>query len=153
MLQRIQTLYILIACALFSMIFYIDFADILIDKQFLYRFNIFGILTEEAESEIIVNTTPLIILSSVTLLAMIIDVFIFKNRVLQIRLLNITIFFLIGIYIMFGFYFYKLYTNLDLVVHYSFVLIIPLISIILLIIAKRYIKKDEELVKSVDRIR
>lgn len=79
-------------------------------------------------------------------------VFLFKNRKLQMSLdkLNIVLNILLIAYLIYGL------TNLPGGFSDSekgIGLLLPFLSIILLFIANRHIKKDEELVKSVDRFR
>lgn len=79
-------------------------------------------------------------------------IFLFKNRVLQMRLGSLNI--LLNI-LLIGYLIYCLstlpggFSNSEKGIG----LFVPFVSIVLLWIANRYIKKDEELVKSVDRFR
>ena len=81
-----------------------------------------------------------------------IAIFQFKNRKMQFVLGRLTIlinFFLIGILVYFA-------QNLSGEIYVSekgIGLLIPILSIVLVVLANKAIKKDEELVKSVDRLR
>ncbi len=81
-----------------------------------------------------------------------INIFLYKNRKTQILLNRIAVF---GFLIMLGLLIYQLglssgemnFSKKDVG------LILPVVSIVFLLIANKYIKRDEALVKSVDRIR
>ncbi|MET3730999.1 DUF4293 domain-containing protein [Moheibacter stercoris] len=82
----------------------------------------------------------------------ILTIFLFKNRKSQMRLTTVNI--VLNI-LLIGYLAYSL-TNLPGGFSDSekgIGLFVPFISILLLVIANRFIKKDEELVKSVDRFR
>jgi FtsH-binding integral membrane protein len=80
------------------------------------------------------------------------NIFLFKNRKLQIMLNRLVC---IGLIALLGLSFYeseilsgeKQFSEKDIK------LALPVISIVFLLIANKYIKRDEALVKSVDRIR
>ncbi|HLV23474.1 MAG TPA: DUF4293 domain-containing protein [Moheibacter sp.] len=92
------------------------------------------------------------LLFGVSGLLSLLTIFLFKNRTMQIRLNNLNIFLNI---LLIGYLAYGL-SNLPGGFSDSekgIGLLIPFISIALLFIANRFIKKDEKLVKSVDRFR
>jgi hypothetical protein len=81
-----------------------------------------------------------------------ITIFLFKNRKLQFVIGRLTIlinFILLGILI---FYSQNLSGEME-VSEKGIGLLIPIFAIVLVVLANRAIKKDEELVKSVDRLR
>jgi hypothetical protein len=82
-----------------------------------------------------------------------ITIFLFKNRKLQFVLNRFNI--LLNL-ILLGIFVYRILTlsgGIDKVSEKGIGVILPIISIVLLVLANRAIKKDEDLVKSVDRLR
>lgn len=132
MIQRIQSLYLLIAAVVsggLSQVFSTGFDAIgVINNPYIY------------ESLVVSGIFSLII------------IFIFKNRKLQFVLgrLNILLnIILLGVFV----YLALNISGEALVSEKGIGRIIPLISIVFLVLANKAIKKDEELVKSVDRLR
>ena len=135
MLQRIQTLYLLIV--------------LIISSGLIFAFNLWTI--DEVEVYAIDNILAfsLFMLSGVLALA---SIFMFKNRKSQFVLgrLNIILnFFLLGFFV---------YRSLNLsgetlVSEKGIGMFLPVLSIVFLVLANKAIKKDEDLVKSVDRLR
>jgi drug/metabolite transporter (DMT)-like permease len=129
MLQRIQTVYMILALLSTSFYTYWSFLNLIVPDQPLYFW-----------------------LSLVTALLILINIFLFSNRNLQVKLNNLAIFVLI---VLLGLSIYQIgflsgekpFSEKDIK------LLVPVISIVFLLIANKYIKRDERLVKSVDRIR
>ena len=130
MLQRIQSLYLLIVAVLTVLMYFFVFLYIESPDSLSYFKPIF--------------TTTLCLLTSLT------TIFLYKNRKLQIKFCYANIVFLGLTYAETGIYLYS-----QLPANYMFLIgsIIPPICIILTFLAIRAIKKDENLVKSLDRIR
>lgn len=146
MIQRIQSIFLLIAVLAFGSLFYLPFAETQKAYEDFLADSVFTLL----------DSTVLTIIVILGILATFIAIFVFKNRIFQIRLVWISI--VLGILIpnVAGLQFYLQTDEVGLAnVNYSmgFGLFIPLIIIIVLLMAKRNIKKDEKLVKSMDRLR
>ncbi len=79
-------------------------------------------------------------------------IFLFKNRVLQYKLANGII--LLNVFTT-GLFFLLEYINLSDIsdVHFMFGAFLPLVSAVFTFLAAHFIKKDEQLVRSADRIR
>ena len=136
MLQRIQTVYILISA-------------LVIGALYLW----FPVIKSEDGLVIISNNEPLVLglLIGSVLLALF-SIFNFKKRQLQfvINRLNIILnFLLLGVFV------YRSLTlsGETLVSEKGIGVLLPIISIVFLVMANKAIKKDEDLVKSVDRLR
>lgn len=95
--------------------------------------------------------TDLLVLFLLSAILSFVTIFLFKNRVLQIRLgwLNIVLNLLLAGYLLFSLLNLPGGFNSEKGIG----LLAPFISIVLLFLANRYIKKDEKLVKSIDRFR
>ncbi|MCK5400649.1 MAG: DUF4293 domain-containing protein [Flavobacteriaceae bacterium] len=136
MLQRIQTIYLLISAGISGGLIFVLHLWTTIDKTEFY-----------AKEELLYFA---LFLGSAIL--SLIAIFMFKNRKLQFVLgrLNIILnFILLGLFV---------YRSLNLsgetdVSEKGIGMLLPIFSIVFLVLANKAIKKDEELVKSVDRLR
>ncbi len=136
MLQRIQTIYLLIAAG--------------ISAGLIFVFDLWT--TNEGISFIAKDDMLYLGLFSGSALLSLIAIFMFKNRKSQFVLgrLNIILnFILLGLFV---------YRSLNLsgettVSEKGIGILLPIFSIVFLVLANKAIKKDEELVKSVDRLR
>jgi len=150
MIQRIQTLYLLIAAGIilwasFKPVMTINESQVVID----------GFKAAYSSGEKIFSTLPLNIILWLAAAISFITIFLFKNRILQMRLTNFTILILIGYYILIAYYRYKGITKfVDVeITKYTLFILFPLIGAILVYMANRAIKRDEELVRSTERFR
>jgi hypothetical protein len=154
MIQRIQTLYLLVAFILTVVLIFVPFADLAGLNGVNYIFDISGIsMNSGTVKTILSNTWPIIIMISITLPLLIITIFQFKNRKMQIRLSYLSIFSLFVIKALMYYYTWGS-SHLDGgSLHASIFAEFPTIAAILVFLAIRGIRKDENLVKSIDRIR
>ena len=89
----------------------------------------------------------------ISLLAFLI-IFLFKNRILQIRLCVFNSILMLGFYGLFAFFYWSVKGQMESVsMSFKFALSFPLISLILNYLAIRNIGADEALVRSLDRLR
>lgn len=147
MIQRIQTLFMLVAGLLMGSLYFQKFADIIVNNE-LHIFNAFGIFKEE---ELLFSGMPLMILIGIITAMHFVAVFLFKKRILQIRILAFTIILLLGL---FGMFFYYTYASFEEVkVAFKVATALPIVAVILDWLAIRAIGKDEALVRSLDRLR
>ena len=152
MIQRIQTVYLLVATILMGSIFIYPFAELLgADSQlFIYSFNGLSIENEEG---LYMLTIPPIILLVITVLISFISIFLYKKRVIQMRLNSFNIILMIG-YLGLNYYYIQNFSKqLDGIVSYEITAIFPFVAVILTYLAIRAIGKDEALIRSMDRIR
>lgn len=144
MIQRIQSLYLLIAAVLSSgLIFAVQLwtqqSGALVKAMDLF-----------AAKELSLQLIPVLFFGTAVL--SVVTIFLFKNRQLQFVLsrLNMLInLFLLGLLI----YVSQTLSGEASVSEKGIGMFIPVIVVLLLVIANRAIKKDEDLVKSVDRLR
>ncbi|QIA08703.1 DUF4293 domain-containing protein [Draconibacterium halophilum] len=147
MIQRIQTLFILVAGMLIGSLYIQKFADIIVNDQ-LHVFNAFGIFKDE---ELLFSGLPLMILIGIIAVLHLVTIFLYKKRILQIRILGFSMILMLGL---FGLFFYFTYASFDEVkVAFKVAVALPIVAIILDWLAIRAIGKDEALVRSLDRIR
>ncbi len=145
MIQRIQTIFLLLAAIAFFLLFQFPFAvsnianpGILADKDF----DIF-------------DNIVLIVLTALGGLIALIAIFLYKNRPLQIRLSYLVIILGIILILVAAILFYNEAANIMDKVGISdgLGLFMPVLAFIFGFLAARYIRKDEKLVRSADRLR
>lgn len=150
MLQRKQTLYLLLSAVLMALLPFVRLASLMAPSE-TFDFAAMGL--SDAVGELIVPTWSLFALNVVVVLLSFLTIFLFKNRVLQMRF---TIF---GLLLKVGFIIlaYVLFSSMskvgESVVVYSVWAALPFIAIILDYLAYRGIAIDERTVKYIDRLR
>jgi len=144
MIQRIQTLYILIVLILHVLMVFSPIVKYFGEDWVVL--NAYSISDYE-------KTLPLTILIALVIIINLITVFLYKKRTLQIRLLVINVVLIFGVLFFIGFYTYQILQTNEYKAYYQVACIYPLISIIFTFLAILAIKKDEALVRSMDRIR
>ncbi|MGQ8335039.1 DUF4293 domain-containing protein [Sunxiuqinia sp. A32] len=147
MIQRIQTVYILISAILIGLLFALPFAEIASDNQF-FLFDIRGIVRN---NEIVDSGIPIAVFVGIILLIHLVAIFLYKKRIRQIRFLVFAILLLVGLFGMFYFFTFYSFSGAD--VSFNVTVSFPLVAIVLDYLAIRNIGKDEALVRSIDRIR
>lgn len=181
MLQRIQTLHLLIVMALTATMLFPNYATIMLasagpsvpteitaadgsvvrtttvqDEDGLI-FNLWGI-TGLNEQEQILSTTPMIVLVIITLLVAFVTIFLYRKRWIQVRLCFAMAIMLLGIGGFIAMYIYKLTQVLDAMqmtyaIKYSVFDLVPILTLVFIYLAFRGISKDIALIRSLDRIR
>ena len=157
MIQRIQTIYLLISLILISLMFWFPLTGLFVDGSLQYTYLYRGIYDITGKIEILaVSTIPLAILFTIILALNLVSIFLYKNRLLQMRVSILNIFLMLGSLGLMYFYVWLAQTELNAVIKYdnlNLIPILPVISAILTFIAFRAINKDQKLIKSLDRIR
>jgi len=147
MIQRIQTVYLLISGILLGFLFFLPFAEIAKDSA-IYLFNYKGILLDGKvmENGLAISALIAIItgLHGFAILA-------YKKRIVQMRIIVFIILLMIGLFGLFFFFTY--YTFSEARISFKVSMVFPLVAIILDYLAIRSIGKDEALIRSIDRIR
>lgn len=154
MIQRIQTVYLLIAELLIGLLFFVPFADIAGKDGNIYRFDIKGISLDGAlKPDIIYSSIPLILLCALNVVLIVITIYQFKNRIRQMKIARFSIFILLGFGGLIYYYIWSGAKILSGTFVFHIYLVIPVIAAVLIYLAIRAIAKDELLVRSIDRIR
>jgi hypothetical protein len=154
MIQRIQTLFLFGALLLVALCFFVPVAEISLPGGDLFTFNLSGYhIVQGNTSGIVQKTTPLFIAGLLICLILLITIFLFKNRILQIRFCVYGIILPAGLTFLFFFVLNSIKKDMNAIIYYQVAVIFPLIAAILSYLAIRAIRKDEKLVKSYDRLR
>ena len=147
MIQRIQTVYLLISALLVGLLFLLPFAEIVKDGA-VYLFNFKGIVLDGVLKE---NGASLSILIGIIMALHGVAVLSYKNRIRQMRLTVFAVLLMLGLVGMFFYFTYYSFSGAQ--VSFKIGILFPVIAIILDYLAIRAIGKDEALIRSIDRIR
>ncbi len=154
MIQRIQTIYLLVVAFLLAFFFFVPFSTFVVEPQMAkYLFNVSGLSSETINAENVYNTWPLLILSIVVFGIDMITIFMYKRRMIQIRLCIINTILLVGMQGLLYYYVITVSKLLPANPSYSIIFVFPIVSAILSFLALRSIAKDEALVRSLERLR
>ena len=146
MIQRIQSLFLLGSFILTGVMFFFPLAELTDSAGQVYKFSYRGITA-------IFMAYPLAILLTVITLISLISIFLFKKRVIQMRL---TVFNMVCMPSSIGLIYYSINSQtkeLSAITEYNITCIFPLVALVLSYLALRNIRKDEALINSMDRIR
>jgi hypothetical protein len=150
MLQRIQTIFLLLACS----------AMLIACATSLGSFTYNGdrMLVEAVgvylNGELHHFTWGLVGLGVISAIFSFVSIFFFRKRKLQIRLSMFNIGFMVAFYLYFGYLLYKLNTTGNLqFVRIGPGIVMPAVAILFTVLAIRKISADEALVRSLDRLR
>ena len=155
MLQRIQTVYLLAATVLMSLMLFLPLAEIAAEGTGIYEVLSKGwYITGGESAEPVMLTWPVFILVLFLTMITLINIFLYKKRKLQIRICIYSIILAFGLIGLIYYYFVIGIRPLDEPAYaLSVPMVLPAIFIILIYLAFRGIRKDEILVRSLDRIR
>ena len=156
MLQRIQTLYLLIVVVAMSLTLFLPSMHAISPEGIDYALSTLRGFYPVEQGGFHLNgvTMWLTITNVVILLIALFTIFMYKWRIIQIRFSIFNMVLLIGYYAIFFFTRYViLQQNTMDSTTFSWPIILPLISAILTYLALRAIGKDEALVRSLDRLR
>ncbi len=154
MIQRIQSIYLLIATIFGVSMFFSNQIDF-ISEAATYALNFKGFYaTSTANMPEVTSALALTILLILTPVVSLVNIFLFKKRMIQVRLCAANIGLLIGttaLIYYFGTVGMKELSATSLT--YSVTMVFPIAGAILNFLALRSIAKDEALIRSMDRIR
>ena len=156
MIQRIQTLYLFIATIAITLMFFFPIAGYYGDLH-AFQFSILGMNNMAPDAEMIFTpyfTLPLLFFVVCILIVTITIILLFKNRNKQLKLIKVdmllNIVLIIGIFILYS---RVIQSTIEVSESFKTAVFFPVISLIFLVLSYRAVKKDENLVRSVDRLR
>lgn len=150
MLQRIQTLFLLLAAAAMLIASVTPLAFFMHNGDKVV-FEAMGIYLNDVFND---STWGLFVVGTISSVLSLITVFLYKQRMLQIRLSIFNIVLMIGFYLYFGFVLYKIFSVESVQFQKVGVgIIMPVIALILTVLAIRKIGADEVLIRSLHRLR
>ncbi|MFR9651384.1 MAG: DUF4293 domain-containing protein [Rikenellaceae bacterium] len=154
MIQRIQTIYLLLAGVLSGLFAFMPLLYFSTSDGGLFDIYARGVA---AGGSFINEVVYLWILAGGATLLPIVNIFLFKNRMAQVRLCIVNVVLLLGNYLLLGTYFFMAvgaFKEIGIESRgFHPAVFASLVSIVLVLFAAKAIFRDEMLVRSVDRIR
>ena len=149
MIQRIQSVYFLLACIL--MVVTVFSPLLIVDINGLQAtFNSCGVYTDNIQF----HTWGVITVAGICGLLPLINIFLFKRRKVQIKVANVTSILILFFFVTLFAYFYALSNKFGATfVNVQYGIVLPLVALIFNMMAVQKVKKDESLIKSLNRIR
>jgi glucan phosphoethanolaminetransferase (alkaline phosphatase superfamily) len=150
MIQRIQSLYLFLVLLLLLLSFFISWVTYYqADSAFIFE----PLSSDPSALSVMLTSVMVLVFGAITLAALVS----FKSRKRQMTLVRTAIVFAFLIIAAFAFDHYQniqvLKANGEMTMNYGLPAVFPLVNLILLWMAHRGVKKDEDLIKSVDRLR
>lgn len=157
MIQRVQSVYLLLITVFISIFLATSYARIIPDVNQTVVFHTYSIQKPADTHNVVIikRTIPMLVLVVITGLISLLNIFLFQKRKLQMRLCVVIAVLLASIIVLVLFYYTGIKNDFtgSLSTTFQFPAILPVISIILSIMAYRAIHHDDTLVKSYNRIR
>ena len=154
MIQRIQSLYLLIITVLMAVTLFSRLAWFGGGGE---EFGLYAFALKDAGGEVLQPAVYLGILLSAAALLPLVTVFLYRRRLVQIRLCVAEMVLLVGSAVMEGIYYYlgsRVVSELSFSTHgVGISIVLPVVSLLFAWLASRAIFRDELLVRSADRIR
>lgn len=152
MIQRIQSIWLLLACVTISCLIFVPIVNTSIGSV-QYLLTAQGIYEKVGEqSKQIEASLPVLISTIAIALLALFNIFNFRKRALQKRIALVTIVLIIGLSFWCSQYAKKIPGGLENA-NYNVGLFLPVIAIFFILLAIRGINNDEKLIKSADRLR
>lgn len=155
MIQRIQTVFLFLAAVFAGILFFSPIASFDYGEGFM-KLTVFGV-ENQADAQYFsgIYALPLLLITILILIVPLVTIFMYKKRELQMKLSSLNVF-LNAILCGLIFLFYASNVQKTIAaesVTYLFGTYVPLINMVLSVLAMRWIKKDIDLIKSIDRLR
>ena len=151
MIQRIQTLYLLVVAALMAVTLFVPLAWFAADGA-EYRLYAFSLQTLEGGA--VQGTVYMGLLLLASCLLPLVTIFLFRRRMLQIRLCVVEMVLLLGAVAMEAIYYYlSARAFSDAAMYARGFIALPLVGLFFAYLAVRAIFRDELMVRAADRIR
>lgn len=170
MIQRKQTVYLLVASVLMLLTFFAPIARFIgaSNSLVLYIYKVEGLVPGVETGLSPYFIIPLLSISSLVVIISLLTIFLYKNRNRQLLLVRFMLLLVMAFFGLYFFYYMDILQNLSGgLASYDYgitipgsaieiptiVFVIPLVTAVMLFLASRGIINDEKLVRSVDRLR
>ena len=157
MIQRIQTIFLILVILLGVIAFFFPIMSFT-GEGLTYTMNLYKTIAENDMSNILYKNMGVGAMQGIVQLVALVAILLFKNRSLQIKigkLIILLIAFQIAAIVMYSDTVKSLMdvSPEDVVISFKFGAVLPVISLICAYLAVYYIRKDDKLVRSADRLR
>lgn len=153
MIQRIQTIFLLLTAIFMGAAVFCPLFEIVDGGKLSLTFHSFGVGVMFSEPEYI--TWGILAFALLGVILPIVNIFLYKRRQLQIKLSLLTALLIVIYYVTTMIYLNAYLAKIDstYILNVQFGIILPVVALIFDLLAISKIKKDEKLVRSLDRIR
>ncbi|MFT3994706.1 MAG: DUF4293 domain-containing protein [Dysgonomonas sp.] len=152
MIQRIQTIFFLLVSILMAVTVFSPLGEYVNNENISLLFFSSGVGGTIFHAEY--PTWGIIVLAIVCAILPLVNIFLYKNRKIQMKLGRFTSLLILFLYVTISVYSNSIISGNDLkFIGIQYGIVLPLIALILNILAILRVKKDEELVRSTERIR
>ena len=152
MIQRIQTIYLLLVVALGLALIWLPVVQLVTPVE-AAELQVWELTAAQFLMAPIQGLWGLLVATALIPMLALIDIFLFKKRLLQARLNIFTVMLCLGYYGVLAIYIWLAKMSMGVDWHILPWACIPLVNLILTLMATRRILKDEALVRAADRIR
>lgn len=157
MIQRIQSIYLLLAALFMGAAFYFPLADAIgaLDSIVLYSYKVESLVPDSIPNLPVYFMYPLFGLSSLILVFCITTIFLFRTRMRQMMFIRFSVILVVVLIALFFFYYSpELEKASGGIAMYKIPgAYLPIGTLVFLILASRAIMADEKLIRSADRLR
>jgi hypothetical protein len=156
MIQRKQTIFLLLSAIALAFLHYFPLASFIGDRDslVLYIFKVESLVPGQIPALPDYFIFPILAVNSLIILLTILTIFLFKNRRMQLNLLRFSLILLLIMIASFFFYYVNLLEKASGgLAHYEIGSYMPLVAFVFYILAYRGIMSDEKLIRSADRLR
>lgn len=154
MIQRIQTLYLLVVTALVAVTLFAPLAWFAVDAA---EYRLYAFSLSSLEGEVVQSTVYMGLLLLASCLLPLVTIFLYRRRMLQIRLCAVEMVLLLGSVVMEAIYYYlssRFFSDGEMLARgFRPAIALPLVSLFFVYLALRAIFRDELMVRAADRIR
>ena len=149
MIQRIQTVYLLLVVGVLIASMCLPLGHFTDPKEVVYTLNSLEVSSGDV-SQSAGGLFAILLLSAIVAVA---TIFLYKNRVLQIRMTIFNMILMVAFYLAFIIFYFIFKKALEASFCFNWVIGLPLAAMLLNYLATRAIRRDEVLVKAADRLR
>lgn len=151
MIQRIQTVYLFLAGVAALLMYFSPLASFK-TSELVYHLNTCHFTHPETGNQVM-SVIAMAVLPVLSTFLSFFTIFLYKNRRFQMNLCKINLLILVALMAVEVIYYFRIGEILDTQGKPMFMAVMPLLSFIFVVLANRSIKKDDNLIKSADRIR
>jgi Co/Zn/Cd efflux system component len=144
MIQRIQTVYLLLASVIGALFFFFPIVSVMGESAFSLELMV---------KNNYISNTPFLLLAILFVGLNVVSIFLFGNRKRQMLLVRFGIYSVISFVLLAAINIYRLYQLVGAEVKIGWVVYAALLAIVFNVLAFRGVKKDEDLIRAADRIR
>jgi len=165
MIQRIQTIFLLLVAVLMGIALYFPLCEVVDNDNITVMYHSYGIgeisgdKTPVWESDVFTIAWGALTFTLLSIITPLIAIFSYKNRKRQSRITLLNALFIVLYYVAVISYLFAFVNKIDTVDSVtqinmtSLIILLPLVALVFDLLAYWRIRKDEKLVKSLDRIR